>query len=94
MARRRRPLIWLGGGVAVVLLFALIAPLAVVVAAAFFPSGALGISSEEWVAGAGNPVAGVSANTGGSATGVVEKLDGSEFPWVAARSCSAFFNAS
>jgi hypothetical protein len=48
----------------------------------------------EWVAGAGNPVAGVSANTGGSATGVVEKLDGSEFPWVAARSCSAFFNAS
>jgi putative spermidine/putrescine transport system permease protein len=54
MARRRRPLIWLGGGVAVVLLFALIAPLAVVVAAAFFPSGALGISSEEWVAGAGS----------------------------------------
>lgn len=50
---RRRPLI-LGGGI-LALLFAvlLLLPLALVVHAAFFPSQALGISSEEWVAGAG-----------------------------------------
>ena len=38
--------------------------------------------------------AGLSANTGGSATGVVAKLGCAPPPCVAARSCSAFFKAS
>ncbi|HEY7955922.1 MAG TPA: ABC transporter permease subunit [Polyangia bacterium] len=53
MAKRRRPLILAGGLLALALALALLLPLALVVAAAFRPSGALGISSEEWVAGAG-----------------------------------------
>jgi putative spermidine/putrescine transport system permease protein len=53
MARRRRPLIIGGALIAVVLALFLAAPLAIVVAAAFFPSESLGISSEQWVAGAG-----------------------------------------
>ena len=53
MARRRRPLILGGGVVAVALAVTLAAPLVIVVVAAFAPSASLGISSEEWVAGAG-----------------------------------------
>lgn len=53
MATRRRPLIIAGGLSAVVLAALLLLPLALVVAAAFAPSESLGISSEQWVAGAG-----------------------------------------
>jgi putative spermidine/putrescine transport system permease protein len=53
MARRTRPLIWSGAVVAVALALFLLVPLAIVVAAAFWPSESLGISSEQWVAGAG-----------------------------------------
>lgn len=51
--RQPRPLILGGGLLALLLAIALLLPLALVVASAFAPSGALGISSEEWVAGAG-----------------------------------------
>lgn len=53
MARARRPLIVTGAIVAVALAIVLVAPIAIVVLAAFAPSPALGISSEQWVAGAG-----------------------------------------
>lgn len=52
-ARRRRPLIIAGGAWALALASLLLAPLVIVVAAAFAPSESLGISSEQWVAGAG-----------------------------------------
>lgn len=51
--RRSRPLIAGGTIVALVLAAFLLAPLVIVVVAAFAPSDALGVSSEEWVAGAG-----------------------------------------
>lgn len=53
MARRRRPLIIAGGAWALLLAALLLLPLVLVVAAAFAPSAALGISSEQWIAGAG-----------------------------------------
>jgi putative spermidine/putrescine transport system permease protein len=49
----RRPLHGFGAAVAVALAAFLLAPLAVVVGAALAPSASLGISSEQWVAGAG-----------------------------------------
>jgi putative spermidine/putrescine transport system permease protein len=51
--KRARPLIISGGVVALLLAAFLLVPLAIVVAAAFAPSQALGVSSEQWVAGAG-----------------------------------------
>jgi putative spermidine/putrescine transport system permease protein len=53
MPRRRRPMIASGGIVALGLALFLATPLVLVVAAAFFPTESLGISSEQWVAGAG-----------------------------------------
>lgn len=50
----RRPLILIGGILAGLLALFLVLPLALVVMAAFAPSEALGISSEQWVAGAGS----------------------------------------
>ncbi|MCA1663555.1 MAG: ABC transporter permease subunit [Myxococcales bacterium] len=53
MATRRRPLVIAGAAWALVLAAVLLVPLAIVVTAAFAPSESLGISSEQWVAGAG-----------------------------------------
>jgi putative spermidine/putrescine transport system permease protein len=53
MAQRRRPLVIAGGVWALVLASFLVLPLAIVVYAAFAPSESLGISSEQWIAGAG-----------------------------------------
>jgi putative spermidine/putrescine transport system permease protein len=50
---RRRRLILAGGAWALVLASFLLLPLVLVVGAAFAPSEALGISSEQWIAGAG-----------------------------------------
>jgi putative spermidine/putrescine transport system permease protein len=50
---RRRPLIASGAALAIALALFLAAPLAIVVIAAFAPSESLGVSSEQWVAGAG-----------------------------------------
>jgi putative spermidine/putrescine transport system permease protein len=51
MMQRRRLII--GGAVAIALAIFLLAPLVIVVVSAFAPSPSLGISSEQWVAGAG-----------------------------------------
>jgi putative spermidine/putrescine transport system permease protein len=51
--RRPRALIVGGGTVALALAVFLLAPLAIVVASAFAPAPSLGVSSEQWVAGAG-----------------------------------------
>jgi putative spermidine/putrescine transport system permease protein len=53
MTRRRRPLVLAGALFAVVLALFLLAPLALVVSSAFSPSQSLGVSSEQWMAGAG-----------------------------------------
>lgn len=49
----RRPLVIAGGLLGVLVALLLAAPLAVVVASAFAPSEALGVTSEQWIAGAG-----------------------------------------
>ncbi|MDB4971152.1 MAG: transporter permease [Myxococcales bacterium] len=51
--KRRRPLIIFGAVVALLLATFLLVPLVVVVVSAFSPSAALGVSSEQWAAGAG-----------------------------------------
>ena len=53
MARRIRPMILGGALSAIALAVVLVTPLVIVVGAAFVPTASLGISSEEWVAGAG-----------------------------------------